>query len=88
MTTTRPKPQFQKPGDANDRFSSAAQFAKSTKEIDSTTSIVDEGRESWECPNDLRKQLKHFIVDSSKFKTKKEFLNQCLRDGLEKYQGK
>ncbi|WP_454667891.1 hypothetical protein [Acinetobacter calcoaceticus] len=87
MTTSRPKPQFNKPVD-NDRFSTAANFAKSTDDVVPSTVIEDEGRESWECPNDLRKELKHFIVDSKRFKTKKEFLTQCLKDGLEKYQGK
>nr|WP_312324041.1 hypothetical protein [Acinetobacter oleivorans] len=87
MTTSRAKPQFNKPGD-KDRFETAANFAKSTEDVVPATVIEDEGRESWECPNDLRKEMKHFIVDSKMFKTKKEFLTQCLKDGLEKYQGK
>lgn len=87
MTTSRPKPQFNKPVD-NDRFATAANFAKSTDDDVAPAVVEDEGRESWECPNDLRKEMKHFIVDSKKFKTKKDFLTQCLRDGLEKYKGK
>jgi hypothetical protein len=83
--TTKPRPQFAKPGENKDRFSTAASFAKSTEEINSSATIVDESRESWECPTELRKDMKRYLVDSKLFKNKKEFLTQCLIDGLAKY---
>ena len=44
-------------------------------------------RESFEIEEELRKEMRHFLADSRKFRSKREFLTQCLIDGLKKYDG-
>ncbi|MBJ9425166.1 hypothetical protein [Acinetobacter seifertii] len=68
-----------------DRFEAAVEFAKTSKEV--VEGSKDEARENWDCPNYLRKELKQFVAGSTRFATKKEFLTQCLIDGLKNYKG-
>ena len=44
-------------------------------------------RENFDVAEPLRKKMRIFISNSRKFRTKRQFLTQCLKDGLEKYKG-
>ncbi|ELY6121740.1 TPA: hypothetical protein LUJ82_000841 [Acinetobacter baumannii] len=86
---TKAKMSFAKPTaeekPQTDRFEAAAGFAKASKEV--IEGSKDESRVNWDCPNYLHKELKQFVAGSSRFATKKEFLTQCLIDGLKNYKG-
>ena len=80
-----PKPQFVKPtvtNEADDKFKSAAAFAASTKKLGDESDLV---REGWDTSESTKRQIKEFVASSRKFKNKREFLEQCVRDGLSKY---
>lgn len=44
-------------------------------------------RENFDLNEDLRSEMRHFLSDSRKFRSKRDFLTQCLIDGLKKYDG-
>jgi len=44
-------------------------------------------RENFDLEEDLSNQMRHFLTDSRKFRSKRAFLTQCLLDGLKKYEG-
>ena len=44
-------------------------------------------RENFDVEEPLRKEMRLFIANSRKFRSKRQFLTQCLKDGLEKYKG-
>lgn len=44
-------------------------------------------RENFDLEDDLGIQMRHFLTDSRRFRSKREFLTQCLIDGLKKYEG-
>lgn len=47
---------------------------------------VETRRENFDIPVDLGDEMLRFIIDNKqKFKTKRDFLIQCVRDGLAKY---
>lgn len=83
--------QIVKPGQpqqpaTNNRFTQAADFAKSTKDVVSGD-VSKETKVNWDAPVELKHDIDAFVGSSRRFKFKKEFLNQCVRDGLEKYKG-
>lgn len=88
--TTKPKIQVTKPGTPDTRFDDALAFA-TEKEAEapkkSSRPATKEIRQSYDCPQDLKKKVDVFVVGSRMFKTRKEFILQCLKDGLEKYKG-
>lgn len=44
-------------------------------------------RENFDVDEELSNQMRHFLTDSRKFRSKRAFLTQCLIDGLKKYEG-
>lgn len=44
-------------------------------------------RENFDVDEALRNKMRHFLSDSRRFRNKREFLTQCLEDGLKKYEG-
>nr|WP_314367204.1 hypothetical protein [uncultured Acinetobacter sp.] len=81
--------QIVKPGQTQptpNRFAKAAEFAKTSKDVVSGE-ISKETKVNWDAPVELKHEIDAFVGSSRKFKFKKEFLNQCVRDGLEKYKG-
>lgn len=84
------KPTMVKPGtqDTKDRFQSAADFAASTEKntdknlIESRDDLV---RENWDTSVITKRKIKQLVASSRRFKNKREFLEQCVQDGLEKY---
>lgn len=44
-------------------------------------------RENFDVDEDLRNEMRLFIAGSRRFRTKRDFLTQCLKDGLKKYKG-
>ncbi|MBU3121345.1 hypothetical protein KPE71_13890 [Acinetobacter soli] len=84
------KPMMVKPGstDNKDRFQSAAEFAASTEKTPAPESKDDLVRENWDTSIDTKRKIKMLVANSRMFKNKREFLEQCVRDGLEKYKDK
>lgn len=82
------KPTMVKPGSTEnkDRFQSAADFAASTEKA-ITESKDDLVRENWDTSVITKRKIKQLVASSRRFKNKREFLEQCVLDGLEKYQG-
>ena len=80
-----------KPTAGSDRFSQAANFAEQTKnsierfEISAKEASSNTYREVFDAPLELRQTMKVFLATTDKFKNKREFMIQCMRDGLEKY---
>lgn len=95
MSISTSKPEATKPS----RFSKAKEFATDTNvntgiEESQTpdvklkaTKTEPTKRENFDLDIELGKQMRRFILDSKKFQTKRDFLTQCLKDGLEKYAG-
>lgn len=77
--------QSQSPAPTN-RFEQASSFAKSSKDVVSGDT-AKETKVNWDAPVELKHDIDAFVGSSRRFKFKKEFLNQCVRDGLEKYKG-
>lgn len=71
---------------SEDRFNQAASFAKSSKDVVSGD-VEKETKVNWDAPVELKHEINAFVGSSRRFKFKKDFLNQCVRDGLEKYKG-
>lgn len=44
-------------------------------------------RENFDLEDELGNQMRHFLTDSRRFRSKREFLTQCVIDGLKKYEG-
>lgn len=44
-------------------------------------------RENFDLEEDLSNQMRFFLANSRKFRSKRAFLTQCLIDGLKKYDG-
>lgn len=85
-----------KPETPPSRFAQAREFA----EVDKTSTTEDKKgpalrnpkteetfRENFDLDVSLGKEMRVFLLESKKFKTKREFLTQCLKDGLKKYAG-
>ena len=81
-----------KPTAGADRCSQAVDFAEQTKgnleRFETAKGVIsntDTYREVFDAPLELRQNLKLFLATTDKFKNKREFMIQCMRDGLEKY---
>ena len=88
ISTTKPS------APASKRFEQAKSFATGEKpeekkeervSLRPSKNGVETRRENFDIPIDLGDDMLRFIIDSPKFKTKREFLIQCVRDGLAKY---
>ena len=44
-------------------------------------------RENFDVDEDLRKRMRLYLSTSRRFRNKRQFLTQCLEDGLKKYEG-
>ena len=44
-------------------------------------------RQNFDCPVSLKQEMGIFVAGSSRFKSHRDFLIQCVKDGLEKYKG-
>ncbi|GEM_PF-2534924 len=91
--TTKPRQAIAKPG-AKNRFAEAKEFAQNDSPAEDTTApskkaaaSAETVRVNWDCDADTKQELDLFVVNSRKFKTRREALNQFLKDGLEKYKG-
>lgn len=80
------KPGQSQPTASSNRFTQAADFAKNSKDVVSGD-VSKETKVNWDAPVELKHDIDAFVGSSRRFKFKKEFLNQCVRDGLEKYKG-
>lgn len=94
MTNRNTKISTQKPEAPTSRFKQAQSFATGEKpeekkeervSLRPSKNGVETRRENFDIPIDLGDDMLRFIIDSPKFKTKREFLIQCVRDGLAKY---
>lgn len=95
------KPVLKKPdGTKPSRFDGAKKFATEVVTDTEQTEVQEEKattpqktkgvmttRENFDLDNEVRKEMRHFLSDSRRFRTKRDFLTQCLLDGLEKYKG-
>lgn len=95
------KPVLKKPdGTKPSRFDGAKKFATEVVTDTEQTEAQEEKvttlknpqdaltrRENFDLDIDLGKEMRHFLSDSRRFRTKRDFLTQCLIDGLEKYKG-
>lgn len=45
-------------------------------------------RENFDLDVELGREMRQFLLTSRRFRTKRDFLTQCLRDGLKQYEGK
>lgn len=77
-----------------ERFAQAKSFATGEKpdvkkeervSLRPSKNGVETRRENFDIPIDLGDDLRRFIIDSPRFKNKRDFLIQCVRDGLAKY---
>ena len=57
------------------------------KPLKSKKTNSDTTRENFDLDPELRDEMRIFLATSRKFRTKRDFLTQCLIDGLEKYKG-
>ncbi len=76
------EPQAQAPATSNDIEKTEAPILLRAQKKDAPTV-----RENFDVEEDLSRQMRRFISSSSRFRTKREFLTQCLVDGLKKYEG-
>jgi hypothetical protein len=97
--TSRNKISTTKPDAPTSRFALAQKFASDNtdKAIEPETQTSDMPalkekkkatetmRENFDLDLELGKEMRQFILNSRRFRTKRDFLTQCLRDGLEKY---
>lgn len=87
----------EKPKAPVSRFSKAKDFATDTDikvGIEATPEPVEQKsaekktkRENWELEVDVGMEMRKFLLTSRRFRSKKDFLTQCLKDGLKKYEG-
>lgn len=75
------EPQAQAPA------SNAAPAADKAPPLRAAKNTAPTVRENFDVYEDLSNQMRHFLADSRKFRSKREFLTQCLIDGLKKYEG-
>jgi len=97
--TSKSKISTTKPDAPTSRFSVAQKFASGestqTVEVETQTNempalkekkkATETMRENFDLDLELGKEMRQFILNSRRFRTKRDFLTQCLRDGLEKY---
>lgn len=92
-----------KPEAPTSRFAKAKEFGRSgqvestaaaeTNEPSEDVSLIQKKsvatkRENFDLDVDLGFEMRKFLLTSPQFRNKREFLTQCLRDGLEKYANK
>jgi hypothetical protein len=97
--TSKSKISTTKPDAPTNRFALAQKFASTeptqTTEAETQTNempalketkkVTETMRENFDLELELGKEMRQFILSSRRFRTKRAFLTQCLRDGLEKY---
>ncbi|ENV14685.1 hypothetical protein WCE14_09300 [Acinetobacter schindleri] len=91
----------EKPEAPTSRFNKAKEFGQAKNENEVTEAAPAEKRprlrrkknteptfrENFDLEVSLGKEMRTFLLESRRFRNKREFLTQCLKDGLKKYAG-